>query len=230
MHGTAEDLTGVVTPAETAPRSYRMLAAAAVLLAAAGVTGWLLASRQPAHVSEALATGQIPLPAFLSELNPPHDAAGTTQSSGSDIITPIGTAVRSRRPTFEWQPVPLAVGYQVQLLSLDGKVAAQSGNVPGTTWQATSDLAPDTTYQWQVAVTIPGSKAASVLPAVPARFRILDEASAKRMENLPAANLERGVEEARAGLMEDARRDISAAIVKRPYDPDIRRLLRFLAR
>ena len=220
-------------PEAQARRPYWTYAWAATILLAIGASIWFFSARQPEHVREALSAGTIPLPDFLKDLNPPKEVLMGSQSpaAGGALISPKGTAVLASRPEFQWRTLAGEWTYKVQVFTVDGELVAESGELQSSTWSPQSDLRRGVTLQWQVAAT-KGSDRMTMPqpPETPPRFRVVDSDTAGRLKRLPGSHVERAVEYARAGVLDAAREEMTAAVAERPGDEDRRRLLQFLER
>jgi hypothetical protein len=246
--GTAEaaaDARSAVGVGAPASSPIRWLAAAAVLVAAAGAAWWARLGAGPApavgpppedaRVRAALQSGRLPLPPFLAELSPPRETLmGEGASPESHRLSPAATALLDPAPTFSWDAVSGARRYRVRIFTLSGEPVAESPVVAGTSWTAADPLSAGT-YQWQVEadrkagpVTLPAP------PDTPPRFRVLDSATADRLRSLartrPSAHLKLAVEYARAGVVDAARAELEAELRANPTRDDVRSLLRSLDR
>lgn len=76
----------------------------------------------------------------------------TTTTCAPSLVSPAdGFVLVNRRPAFEWQPVTVATGYQIQISAyVNFSSLAVKANVSGTTYLTTSDLAVNTLYYWRV--------------------------------------------------------------------------------
>ena len=229
-----------------APRSRSpvafFLAAAAALIAAVSALWWAQRPSPPVAVAEddtpavreALRTGRLPVPAFLGTLSHPREVLmGEAPETHSAALSPDATALVGPDVHFRWTPLPGAWTYQVQIFTPEGSAFASSAAVSGSEWTSPATLSPDATYFWQVTatrgaerVTLPGP------PETPPRFRLLDRATSERLRQLsrdrPDSHLLLGVEFARAGALDDARRELDQALRRDPRRDDIRRLRRSL--
>jgi len=235
------DLNSMVDEARTAfpapapaARFFPSLAAAAAILLVAGGAAWFARHTEAASVREALRIGHIPLPAFVSQLAASHQMLmGEAGASSPQLLSPKATAVFGPRPQFEWQSMNGAWTYQVRIFTLNGDPAAAGPEVRDARWICDRDLAPGSNYQWQVTATRGAERVTLPSPAeTPPRFRVLDSATAARLRDLsrrqPGAHLLLGVEFGRAGLLEEARRELSVAARLDPASVPIRQLLKSL--
>jgi hypothetical protein len=73
-----------------------------------------------------------------------------------ELNSPVNNeTLPNKRPTFEWDEVPGATGYTVQVMK--GTAVAHTGTVkaPAYTYTPTVDLLPNTTYTWRVMAAVP---------------------------------------------------------------------------
>ena len=167
-----------------------------------------------ALVSRALASGRVDTP-NLSELQP---SGVSVRALGSEAqrLEPTGIVVESDRPRFTWPRVPNAVTYAVHVYRGEHAVA-RSGELRALSWTPNEPLERGAKYQWQVMATkADGSmEALPSPPTPPALFRVLSSAAAADLaearRRFPNDSLLAGILEARAGLFDDARRDLASA-------------------
>ena len=214
-------------PRRMTTRAWLGYAAAAAILVAIGLAVWL--QNRDRTVQDALRTGSIPVPAFVKDLNPPREVLmGQTGRASATLLSPKGTGVLSQQPAFLWQSLGPGWTYKVQVFGLDGALAAESPTLTATTWNCDRALDRERTYEWQV-VASKGDERVTLEkpPESPPRFRIVDASTAARIQRLVAAkpaHLRLAVEFGRAGLLEDARREMKEAIERNPGDPALERL------
>ena len=237
--GERVDVSGMVTDvrSELAPASKVRLfatAAAVIVLVAVGAM-WLMQRRpEPTSVQEALSTGRIPLPEFVAGLRTPAQVLmGQPSSVSPQLLSPKATAVLEPTVQFRWQALEPDATYQVRVFTLSGEEAAASPEIRDLRWICDRGLSTGSDYQWQITVT--GRVGKMTLPPAseaPPRFRILDASSADRVRMLARTkagdHLLLGVEFGRAGLLEDAHRELEEAIRQNPGRKEIRRLLESL--
>ncbi len=235
------DVDGMITdvraampaPSQTGWSLVRYAAAAAIVLLAAGAFWLAHRSSEPAVVEGALRTGRILLPAFLDQLGPTSQVLmGGAGASAATLLSPKATAVLEPAVEFQWQPISGEWTYQVRVFSLTGEPAASSPEISQTRW--TANLSRGSDYQWQVTATRGAERVTLPPPSETApRFRVLDSAAAERLRDLarrqPGEHLLLGVEYGRAGLIDDARRELTEASHLDPKRTAIRDLLQSLA-
>ena len=220
-----------------------LAAAAAVLVAVGGALRW--ARRAPARVTiadddsdapivrDALRSGRLPTPGFLSGLASPRETLmGGTRPSPPRFFSPAATAVVAPAARFRWDALPGDWSYRVRVFRGNGEQAAESPEVSAGEWSADRPLAAGEDYAWQVVasrgaerITLPQP------PDTPPRFRVLDGATAARLRQLAAlrpGSLLLAVEYARAGAVEDARSELTDFLRRNPGREDVRALLRSL--
>lgn len=188
-----------------------------------------LAPAERRQVREALAGGRVETAAALPS------RAGALLGAGSDGVPfrlrgPVGVAIRSRRPALSWEPLAGAGSYTVTVVDESGHVVAKSGELKATAWTPPNDLVRGATYSWQVAAQKGGAEVISPAPPAPeARFKILDAvraASLARAErDARGSHVALGVLYARAGLLDEAERELSALLRRNPQSDIARRLL-----
>jgi hypothetical protein len=181
-----------------------------------------------ALVTQALARGDVVASVDLNALRPPGERVrGTAGAAGG--LAPAGVVVESARPRFRWTPVPNAASYVVIVERGDRQIV-RSGELHGTEWTPPRDLERDVTLRWQVQVTKNDHSMEEIPspPSPPALIRVLGAPAAAELEEarrrIPADPLLVGTIEARAGLLDAARRDLAAAAAAHPGDAAIARL------
>jgi len=220
--------------------------AAAVLLAVSAATWFSIhrqarvdvASRQdrqtPAEQETAenvLRSGRLPLPDFVKDLTPPGQVlmGNPTGEPNMQLLSPVATAVLSSRPAFRWKRLDGDWTYVVRVFRPGFELVTASGAISGSEWTPVSELSSGITYQWQIVaqrgaerVTFPQP------PGVPPRFRVVDLGTSERLldfaKSRGGAHLLLAIEYAKAGLIEDARRELRAEL-QRNADPAVQRLL-----
>jgi len=229
----------LAAPPQSTIRQFPRYAAAAALIIVSATAFWYsrphpAASKDSPAVEQALRTGHIELPQFLGELQPRRQVLmGGPDAPGTQILSPRGTAVAGLPVEFRWQPLDGDWTYQVRVFTLTGDPATTSPDVVTPHWSCQHDLKAGTDYQWQVTAVRGSERVTLPEPSeAPPRFRVLDSTPAQRLRELanrqPSDHLLLGVEYARAGLLDDARVQLSEASRLAPGRPQILRLLHSL--
>ena len=178
-------------------------------------------------VNQALASGRVAIP-DLTEL---AAAGGTVRSDegAAQRVDPEGAVVESDRPRFSWPAVSKAATYEVVVYRGEREVL-RSGKLRVTTYVSERSLERGAVYQWQVLVTEEDG-AVRILPtgpAAPALIRILSAPDAVALtdarQHFRGDSLLLGTLEARYGLLDEARRDLTAAAQQHPGDAPVARL------
>lgn len=190
-------------------------------------------------VAMALRHAKVEVASIAASLALPAPAADSVAPAP---VSPAGTVVRGQRPTLSWDPVTGAVSYTVVVSDESGVVAARVENVRGHVWTVPRPLRRGATYTWRVSVkgtaqaaaaTPAGSAGAAPearadAPAAPAasastgsaRFRVLDrdESAAldRLLKNSGGSALAAGVFYARAGLLDDAEKELRTVLEANP--------------
>ncbi len=171
---------------------------------------------RPAVVREVLAAGKIPMPVTLAAVLPARDSF---RSAGEEPVAaakmhPAAEVLETQRPRFTW-PATEGATYTV-LIGANGNLVAQSPELRENAWQCDVALARGRTYSWQVELRRGDETTMLPMPPEPTmRFHVL---SASVKNDLDAArratpddHLLLGVLYARAGLREEALRELAAA-------------------
>jgi Putative zinc-finger len=181
-------------------------------------------------VKRALTTGQVAVP-DLSELSGVKGRLLGPTNDGVEfsLISPVGIVTRSARPTLRWQPLKGATSYTVTILDGSYNVVTTSPALTTTNWSPIVELARGRIYSWQVASLKDGKQ--QVSPAAPepeARFKVLSKATVDELSNVEksgSSHLVRGALYARAGLLDDAERELRALLATNPNSQIAKQLL-----
>jgi hypothetical protein len=183
----------VRSPARQFP--FWLAAAAAVLLAA----GFFLSQRKPVEVARTTAPTEAPLTAEQAALLNAHKLERAPilarltaqrgvllglepQPKGFAVTQPVGTAVVTDRPTFQWTGDS---GKCVVAVFDEGfNKVLESPAITGNEWQPEKALARDRIYYWQVSTTISGKPVHAPTPPAPeARFQVASQTTADSIES-----------------------------------------------
>jgi len=183
-------------------------------------------------VKQALTAGRVEVLPGLSELiGTKGTLLGTTnQGNAFSLLSPVGTITRTGRPTLRWRPLSGATSYTVAVLDPDFNAVATSSPLTGTMWTLPHALEHGRVYSWQVTAMKDGKEIISPsAPAPEARFKVLERAKADELSGIETAgsgsHLARGTLYARAGLLDDAERELRALVAANPKSPTARKLL-----
>jgi hypothetical protein len=243
-----EDLRAWARRRSAPRRSFLYAAAAAVLLTVALPTVLWRSSRpaptaslagleslrpeERAGVQAALQQGAAEPPALLSGLAGGRETLMGAGAEGAfQLVEPLATIVRSDRPTFRWAPLPGADGYAVAVLDDALRPVAKSPPLSETAWTPQVALPRGATYVWQVTARRAGRSITAPAPPAPlARFGVLEESAARRLEEIardhPGSHLLLGILYAQAGARAEAEEhlgrvgatDPNAAVAQRTLD------------
>jgi hypothetical protein len=189
-------------------------------------------AEQRQAVETAMRAGHLPLPEFSSDLAPRQEVlmgAEKAPQEHVELLSPAGTAVLGGRPTFRWKPLSGEWAYTVRVFSSGSELAAESPSMAGSEWTPDRDLPAGTNYEWQVEARRGAERAVYPQPPqTPPRFRVADAATAAaiaRLKEQAVPHLVLAVEYARAGLLDDARRELTGLSQANPQSAELRRLL-----
>ena len=183
-------------------------------------------------VKNALAEGRVRPAPVPAELRGGAETlmGGPEGAQPFSLVGPVGRIVRDARPRLSWRPLAGASGYAVTILDADLKPVAASPQLSGTSWVVPRRLERGRVYTWQVTALKGGEELiAPAAPAPPARFKVLEatlDDELRRLErNGARSRLALGVLYARAGLLEEAERELRALASANPQSEEARRLL-----
>lgn len=180
-------------------------------------------------IKEALTKSRLQLPRMPSGTGPKDVLMGTPEEEHFSLITPVGKIVQTLRPAFRWQPLKGAIGYQVFLKDVTGKII-ESGELIVTEWTSNVPLKRGMVYSWQV-VAMKNGREIIAPPATgtTAQVKILGQAEADEIaqgkKSHPDSHLLLGILYAKAGLLDDARREFTILLKNNPQSDVVKRLL-----
>jgi anti-sigma factor RsiW len=181
-------------------------------------------------VRRALVSGALAVPAAVRDLaGAPGTLMGGSEAAAFHLEAPVATRVLEDRPTFHWTLVPGATSYTVTVQQQDGGDIVSSSALTTATWTPDRPLTRGRTYLWQVAASGGGREVVAPLPpAPPAKFAVLDTATALELARLPPSHAVRGILYANVGLLDDAEQELTALAAVNPESALVRSLLRQL--
>jgi hypothetical protein len=176
-----------------------------------------------ALIAKTRATGVLPFPADIRELAAPDMFRGEPNPVDDHAMWPVATAIDDQHPELRWRAAEGARCTVV--LTSGGKELARSELLATPHWRVPIALPRGQMVRWQVRVERGG--ATSIIPAPPAPpaiFRVISEKEheeiARAKEETPGDHLLIGLLVARAGVVDEARRELRAS-----QDPLASRLL-----
>jgi len=181
-------------------------------------------------VRRALATGQVEVPDLSELIGVKGRLLGRTNDGVEfSLISPVGIVTRSAKPTLHWQPLSGATSYTVTILDGSYNVVTTSPPLTTTNWSPIVELDRGRIYSWQVASSKDGKQQVSpVAPEPEARFKVLSKATVDELSNVEKSgnsHLVRGAMYARAGLLDDAERELRALLAANPNSQIAKELL-----
>ena len=191
---------------------------------------------QEALLADAMNAKSLPLAALPSDLAaPPGTLLGPSKLDEFAPLAPLSTVVYSDRPDFRWQPLKGALSYEVQVFDSEFREVDSSGKIRQTSWTPVRGLARGALYQWQIiAYRASDSVRAPTPPAADARFRILNEETFAKVEAARTArqpaHLLAAILLAKAGMKEEARKEMDAVALANPNSPLVQEMIAALDR
>jgi hypothetical protein len=184
-------------------------------------------------VEKALTTQRIERSSLLSELTGLENRSRGRgrRGEGFSVIEPVGKVMISDRPTFRWSQMDGATSYIVEIYNEKLERVAISPPITDRSWTVSESLKRDEIYAWQVKAFKDGRDFVSPSPPAPqARFRVLDQAMAGELSrarrNYASSHLTLGLLYARAGMIDEAVRELRALQRANPNSEIADRLLR----
>lgn len=174
-------------------------------------------------LAQTRATGRLPFPADIRELATPDTFRGGPRAVAASAMWPVATAIDEERPEFRWPEVDGA--RSVVVVMSGGEELARSGSLKTSRWRVPIALRRGQMVRWQVRVE--RGETTTILPespAPPAIFLVISDEQhqeiARAKTIAPDDHLLIGLLYARAGVVEEARRELGAS-----RDPLASRLL-----
>ena len=188
-------------------------------------------------VKKVLETGRVSLPPVIAQLGGGRDLTmnGNTDEPGFSLSSPVGVVVETARPAFRWTKFVDATDYEVSVSDVKGNVI-QRAKVSATSWRPSTLLVRGRIYQWQVrAITKDGREIKSPHVGEPdARFSVLDRSRFNEIEqarsSYSSSHLVLGTIYAKAGLVNEARREFRSLLEANPESQISRSILGSLNR
>jgi len=191
---------------------------------------WLPPKRRR-EIAAALREGRLEEPREIAKL---AGTGSTMRGHPTDpsltVLAPVVTVVRDGRPTFRWTLFPGAESHQVQVFDPEFRKVAESGPIAGGEWTPERPLPAGGVYTWQIVARRGDVEAIAPGPrSEEARFRVLTAAEAGELERAIGESrgspLALGVLYARAGLLDEAERELAQVVAANPRSAAARRLL-----
>lgn len=187
-------------------------------------------------VKRALTRQRLETSPLLAGLNRPSSAlmSGSTQKESFSVVEPAGAILKSDKPAFRWSALAGGATYFVEVYDEAFEAVAKSPGISATEWTPEKPLQRGRMYSWQVRAVKDGSDLLAPRPPAPqAKFRILDSAIANEIDAArrayPKSHLLLAVLSARAGLLEESKRELELLKKENPGSADVQILLDHLA-
>jgi hypothetical protein len=136
-----------------------------------------------------------------------------SSSSGFALQNPVGQILKTDRPLFRWQALSGATDYTVRVLDENLESIATSPTLNKTSWQMDKPLARGKIYAWEVVAKQNDKSILSPADNEPAvKFKIISSKDFQDIQSAERGNshLLRGIAYARAGLLDEAERELIA--------------------
>jgi hypothetical protein len=183
-------------------------------------------------VERALTTQRVEPPALLASVSVGAETlrGGGGQGVSFPVLSPVGAAVITDRPTFRWRALSGASSYVVSVYDRNFRKVAASAPQVTTEWTVAQPLARGQVYSWHVSANLEGREVTSPeQPAPEAKFVILEAAKAEELSRARRvykdSHLTLGTLYARAGLLDEAEQELRSALRANPRSGVARKLL-----
>jgi len=183
-------------------------------------------------LKQAMETGRVNTPQAIRDLIGKDSKllGSPSDQDRFDLVSPLGTVIRSTRPTFRWKTLSGATSYSVAILDSQLNLVEQSNPTKETNWTPLHHLKRNVVYLWQVTALKNGREIqAPAAPAKEARFKVLSgektTALARVATELAGSHLKLGIIYVQEGLLDDAEQEFRAAMVGGDESARARKLL-----
>ena len=110
---------------------------------------------------------------------------GVSTGPAFELTAPMGSAILTDRPRFEWKPLTGGTRYVVAVFDENFNKVVESPAVAATSWQPESPLRRGQVFVWQVTARAGGATVHSPMPPEPeARFEVVSEQEAREIESV----------------------------------------------
>jgi hypothetical protein len=187
-------------------------------------------------LADALKAQALPMAALPSDLSaPPGTLLGPSKPDEFAPVAPLSILVYSDQPEFRWQALSAAQAYEVQVFDSEFHEVDSSGKIRETHWTPARPLARGALYEWQIVAYRAGDSVKAPTPPAPdARFRVLSSETFEKIEAARQAphpaHLLAAILLAKAGLKEEARKELDALSAANPDSPLVRAMIASLDR
>jgi hypothetical protein len=184
-------------------------------------------------IKRALTDQEIEMSAMLAGLTKADTLRGERNGRRGEfsVVEPVGAVTFSDRPTFRWTQLEDATGYIVEVYNEKLDLVTSSPQITDHRWTAPQGLRRGGLYYWQVRGIKDGKELKSPRPpAGQARFRVLEESKvnelAQARRSYGSSHLTLGLLYAKAGLLDEAERELRALEKANPDSTIVGQLLR----
>lgn len=185
-------------------------------------------------VKEVLLSKNIAKPADLASV---ISEGGTLRGSPAGeqsfkLLSPAQTVIANVRPILKWEAMPGATNYRVYVGDASSHEVARSGELPSSTtaWTPQVSLPRGKVYSWSVIATVNGNEVAAPAASAPEmKFKVLSNESFHELMNIQSgtrSHLVLGIFYARAGMLDEAERELRLLVELNPSSPLALKLLR----
>ena len=151
------------------------------------------------------------------------------KSEAFSVASPYSTLISDDQPTFRWTALNGASSYIVSVYDANLNLIETSEPLSKTQWLIPSRLNRGVVYTWVVAALKEGKEI--LAPTLPARaeFKVIEQSEWTKLRNLiqnTQSGAARGVLYAKAGLLDDAERELRAHLNHHSADESAIKLLK----
>ncbi len=185
-------------------------------------------------VKEVLLSQNIAKPADLTSVFSERGTLRgiTTGEQSFKLLSPAQTVVANDRPTFKWEAIPRATSYRVYVGDANSREVARSIELPSsvTAWTPPQVSLPrGKVYSWSVIAMVNGNEVVAPAASAPEmKFKVLSNESFQELMNIQSgtrSHLVLGIFYARAGMLDEAERELRLLVEQNPHSPLALKLL-----
>jgi predicted anti-sigma-YlaC factor YlaD len=182
-------------------------------------------------IKRALTTGRVETPNIVGLNVKTGSLMGGGENAPFQLLEPIAKVIESNQPVFRWQPLAGATSYTLTVYNADFNRVKTSPLLTGTEWRPPQPLPRGAIYSWQVKASKDGQEVIVPEPPAPeAKFKVLERARAEELaqarQQFASSHLTLGLLYARAGMQDEAAKELQSLLDANQGSPLARKLLR----
>jgi hypothetical protein len=180
-------------------------------------------SPKPAITPQETELAEIKLPNYLKDLQTKTDKLRGNNDGRAEqipILSPNGKVIRESSPTLNFTKIEGIESYEVSIY--DGSTRIKKETISANSWRVPVNLPNGKLYEWQVS-----AKSGDKNYLGQGKFYVVSQAEENKIRQAKDS-LQRGKAFAKAGLLDDARREFKQYLKQNPGSQSAKKLLRQL--